>query len=138
MAIDDRLVETAENAMIEKRSVAGYAVAARYDRRIGRIVVTLQSGLELAFPARLAEGLETASVEDLSVIELSPSGLGLHWPKLDADLYVPSLLEGVFGSRSWMARELGAKGGSVRSLAKGDAARRNGKRGGRPRKTEKV
>jgi hypothetical protein len=26
----------------------------------------------------------------------------LHWPKLDADLYAPALLQGIFGSRKWM------------------------------------
>lgn len=29
---------------------------------------------------------------------LSPNALGLHWPLLDADLYVPGLIEGAFGS----------------------------------------
>lgn len=113
----------------------GAAIAARYDRRVGRIVVSLQSGLELAFPPRLAEGLQGASVEALSHIEITPSGLGLHWPQLDADLFVPGLIEGVFGSKAWMAREMGAKGGRTRSKAKAEAARANGKRGGRPRKT---
>lgn len=91
--------------------------------------------LELAFPPRLAKGLHGAGVEALSRIEITPSGLGLHWPELDADVFVPRLIEGVFGSKAWMARELGAKGGRTRSEAKAEAARENGKRGGRPRKT---
>jgi hypothetical protein len=82
----------------------------------------------------LAEGLEGASIEDLALIEISPSGLGLHWPRLDADLFVPALLEGVFGSQAWMAREMGARGGRARSAAKSQAARANGLKGGRPRK----
>jgi hypothetical protein len=114
---------------------AGVAVAARYDRRVGRIVVTLDTGLELSFPPRLAEGLQGAGVEALSRIEISPSGLGLHWPALDADLFVPGLIEGMFDSKAWMATEMGAKGGRTRSSAKAEAARQNGKRGGRPRKT---
>jgi hypothetical protein len=60
--------------------------------------------------------------------------LGLHFPTLDADLYLPSLLEGFLGSRRWMAAQLGKAGGSVTSSAKTAAARANGKRGGRPRK----
>ncbi|MCY4242048.1 MAG: DUF2442 domain-containing protein [Rhodobacter sp.] len=56
-----------------------------------------------AAPTRLLEGLAEAGPEALSMIEISPSGLGLHWPVLDADVYVPSLLDGVFGTRSWMA-----------------------------------
>jgi hypothetical protein len=57
----------------------------------------------------------------------------LHWPLLDADLYVPSLIEGAFGSRRWM-QQIGKVGGSIRSSIKAKAARENGKRGGRPRR----
>ncbi|MCF5706266.1 DUF2442 domain-containing protein [Pseudomonas syringae] len=93
----------------------------------------LNSGVELAIPPRLVEGMSEARPDQLDQIEVSPSGLGLHFPKLDADLYVPALLEGVLGSRSWMARQLGAMGSSVMSEAKAKAARANGKKGGRPR-----
>ncbi len=134
MATTEDTLKRAEAAMGRQRQ-ASAAIAARYDRRVGRVVVTLQSGLELAFPPRLAEGLQGAGVEALSRIEITPSGLGLHWPQLDADLFVPGLIEGVFGSKAWMAREMGAKGGRTRTEAKAQAARENGKRGGRPRKT---
>jgi hypothetical protein len=59
--------------------------------------------------------------------------LGLHWPKLDTDLYVPALLQGVFGSKQWMAQQLGAQGGRSRTAAKVAAARANGRKGGRPK-----
>jgi hypothetical protein len=98
------------------------------------VVVSLNSGLELAFPPHIAQGLEKAGPADLSEIELSPSGFGIHFPKLDAHLYLPALLQGVFGSKAWMAAQLGAAGGRARSFAKTAAARANGKRGGRPRK----
>src|SRR5437868_3887052 len=76
-----------------------------------------------------------ATPADLAQIEISPAGLGLHWPRLDADLYVPALLQGALGSKGWMARQLGAAGGRARSKAKVAASRENGRRGGRPRKT---
>jgi len=47
---------------------------------------------------------------------------------------VPGLLQGTFGTRRWMAGELGAAGGKARSTAKVAAARENGRKGGRPRK----
>ena len=81
----------------------GFAVSERYDRRSARIVIDLNTGVQVAFPSRLAEGLADASPEDLAEIEISPAGLGLHWPKLDADVYLPALLQGVFGSKRWMA-----------------------------------
>jgi hypothetical protein len=64
--------------------------------------------------------------------------LGLHFPELDADLYVPALLDGLFGSRRWIAAQNGRAGGKVQSEAKAQAARSNGARGGRPRKPVSV
>lgn len=107
------------------------AVAARY--RAGMIFVALSSGIEVRFPARLAQGLENAGPKDLAEIRIEARGLGLHWPKLDVDLYVPSLLQGVLGTRKWMA-EIGKLGGSAASAAKAKAAAQNGKLGGRPKK----
>ncbi|MFT4113546.1 DUF2442 domain-containing protein [Silvibacterium sp.] len=112
------------------------AITARYDRRLRRVVVQLSSNLGIFFSPADAEGLEQASPEQLDDIEISPSGYGLHFPKIDADLYLPSLLEGVFGSERWMASRMGMKGGLSTSPAKGNAARENGKKGGRPRKSE--
>ena len=86
-------------------------------------------------PVELIEGLAGAAPDDLADIEVTPAGLGLHWPKLDADVYVPALMQGVFGSRRWMAAQLGATGGKATSKAKGDAARANGRKGGRRPKT---
>jgi Protein of unknown function (DUF2442) len=108
------------------------AISARYDRRLGRIVIQLSSGLDLAFSPQNAPGLENAIPSQLRKIEVSPSGLGIHFPELDADLYLPALLQGFLGSKKWMATALGAAGGKSRSAAKASAARRNGKLGGRP------
>ena len=49
--------------------------------------------MQIAFPTRLAEGLAGASPADLAEIEeISPAGLGLHWPKLGL-VYVPAILQ---------------------------------------------
>lgn len=94
----------------------------------------LNTGVQMAVPVHLVEDLVGASPAELSQIEISPAGLGLHWPKLDADVYVPALLQGVLGSKSWMARQLGSEGGRTRTKAKAAAARENGRKGGRPKK----
>jgi hypothetical protein len=110
------------------------ATSAHYDRRIGRVVIALSSGLEIAFKPHDAQGLEQAKPEHLAVIEISPSGLGLHFPAIDADLYLPGLLDGFLGSRRWTAAAMGKAGGKVANDAKAAAARENGKLGGRPKK----
>lgn len=70
----------------------------------------------------------------LADIEVLGAGSGLHWAQLDVDLSVPRLLAGLFGTKAWMDRLRAAKAGSSRSALKAAAARKNGKRGGRPRK----
>ena len=113
MEITDEQMAAASAAMEERRA-QGHAVAARYDAPSGRLVVSLHDGVELAVPARLVEGLPDAEPADLAQIEITPTGLGLHWPRLDADVYAPGLMAGPLGSRRWMARQLGAQGGWLR------------------------
>ena len=133
MAVTEQSLSQAEERAEALRE-AGHAVAACYDRGTARIIIELSTGIELAVPPKLIEALAGASPDDLTEIEITPAGLGLHWPKLDADVYVPALLQGVFGSRRWMAAQLGASGGRARSAAKTSASRRNGRKGGRPPK----
>jgi hypothetical protein len=87
----------------ELRRHCPHAVAARYDRRIGRIMVRLNTGVELALAPRRIERLEHARPAQLAAIEISPSGFGLHFPLVDVDLHVPALLAGATGSLKWMA-----------------------------------
>lgn len=117
-----------------KRGQGPVATAARYDRQARRIVVSLDSGVDISFAPARAQGLEAASPADLGEIEITPSGLGLHFPKLDADLHLPALLDGLLGTRRWMAAQLGEAGGKARSAAKAAASRDNGRLGGRPSK----
>ena len=109
------------------------AVAARYDATTRRIVVDLTNGCTIIFPADRGQGLAGANDADLAQIEVLPGGEALHWETLDADLGVPQLIAGIFGSKLWM-RELGRRGGSATSDTKAAAVRENGKKGGRPRK----
>jgi len=128
--------ELATKRAERRRTSEPTAVEAHYDPDRSRIVIKLSTGDKVVFPPQRAQGLEGAKPSDLDVIEISPSGFGLHFPKLDADLWLPALLEGVFGSRKWIAARLGARGGRVKSKAKAKAARANGKLGGRPRKAK--
>jgi len=122
----------------ELRAAIPSAVAAHYDRKSKHIVIHLNSKLILSFSPKDVQGLERATSSQLEEIEISPSGFGIHFPRLDADLYVPGLLEGFLGSRKWMAARLGQLGGQSRSKAKKTASRENGRLGGRPKRRIRV
>lgn len=110
------------------------AVSAGYDSKTGRVTVDLVNGCTYMFPAHLVQDLAEASPADLATIEVDGVGFNLHWPKLDADLYVPALIAGVFGTRNWMTKALARQAGRATSAAKAAASRANGAKGGRPRK----
>jgi len=124
--IDAALQRGKDAALNEPR-----AAFARYDRKLGRMIVELTNGCTFSFPPHLAQGLETATEDQLAQVEILGRGYGLHWEALDADLSVPGLLVGLFGTRSHMAR----LAGRATSPAKAAAARENGAKGGRPRRS---
>ena len=137
MAITDRQMPAARSRTHELKSHVPQATGATYNPDTGLVCIRLSNGIVIGLPAAQTQGLETASTKDLSVIHISPSGYGIHFPELDVDLYLPALMEGIFGTKAWMA-ERGRKGGQAATKAKKAAARENGKLGGRPRKTEKA
>jgi Protein of unknown function (DUF2442) len=128
------LTDAQIDAALERGKVAHLyeprGTAARYDRLLDRIIVELTNGCTFTFPPRLAQGLENATEDQLAQVELLGAGSGLHWEALDADLSIPDLLVGLFGTKAFMARHAGR----VTSPAKAAAARVNGAKGGRPRK----
>lgn len=132
--IQDADFEAAARRGAQRLKKGPVAVAARYDQTSGRVVIELDSGLEIGFRPQQAQGLEAATPADLGEIEISPSGQGLYFPAIDADLYLPALLDGFLGSKTWMAARMGEVGGRATTQAKQAAARANGRLGGRPRK----
>lgn len=97
------------------------------------LIVKLSNGRRLVIPIEDIQGLGTATHEQIRNYELFGRGTGISFPELDVDLYVPSLIEGVYGNRRWMA-QLGRKGGKARTEAKRTAAQANGAKGGRPKR----
>lgn len=95
------------------------AVRAQYDRRGGRVMITLNNGAVVGFPLSALPGLEGATPDDLRRIEVEGGGYGLRVAKLDADISLPQLLADQLGS----------------TLMKGIVARAGGScEGGRPGK----
>ena len=116
------------------RAIEPRAARARYDRKLGRIVVDLTNSCVFAFPPRMAQGLGKATDNQLAEVEILGHGYGLHWESLDVDLSIPGRLDGIFGTRSYMAR----LAGRTKTPAKAAASRANGAKGGRPRKTARA
>ncbi len=135
--MENRITEAMAGFDLASRAGASAAAseprarAARYDAGTRRMIVDLTNGCTFTFPVQLAQGLSSAGNADLAEVEVLPGGEGLHWEKLDADLSLPRLVMGIFGSAAWM-RELGRKGGSAVPAAKRKAAPANGRKGGRP------
>jgi hypothetical protein len=134
MAIAEAEFNAANRRGRETRAAGPVAQKVRYDGRVKRLIVNLGVGVDLVFDPKKVQGLENATVLGLKRVEITPSGLGLHFPLLDADIYLPALLEGVLGTQRWAAVEMGRRGGVVSTKAKAQAARENGKLGGRPRR----
>jgi hypothetical protein len=87
----------------EVRMRSPRAVNAHYDTERDRVIIRLTTGIEIGLTPHDVEGLRGAAALDLAVIEVEELGLGIHFPRLDADLYVPALFEGILGSAKWMA-----------------------------------
>jgi len=107
----------AAKARGEARLRGPRAERAHYDAGRGRVIVRLTTGVEIGFAPQDAENVQSAKRDDLSVIEVDALGLGIHFPRLDADFCVPALLEGTLGSKSWIA----ARSDAAKSQNKGQA-----------------
>jgi hypothetical protein len=127
----DAQIDAALRRGQDARQYEPRASAARYDRCPDRVIVELTNGCTFTFPPRLVQGLHSATADQLAQVEILGAGSGLHWEALDADLSIPGLLAGLFGTKAYMAR----RAGQATSSAKAAAARANGAKGGRPRKS---
>jgi hypothetical protein len=107
------------------------AAEARYLTASRQLRIRLSNGASLSLPVSIIPELRNATPAQLAAVEILPGGDGLHWEKLDFTISVPGLVASLFGRSVWMS-ELGRLGGAQSTLAKAEAARRNGLRGGRP------
>jgi hypothetical protein len=115
----------------KKREVGPRAKGVEHIPALRLLIVELTNGRRLVLPIEEIQDLDKATHRQLQNYELLGSGTGISFPDLDVDLYVPALIEGVYGNRRWMA-QLGRKGGSAKSDAKRRASKTNGAKGGRP------
>jgi hypothetical protein len=128
----DRAIEHAKTVPSEPRVTE---VEYRPGPGLDLLILKFSDGHRDMIPREELQGLQSATKEQIARVEILGNGTGLHWPALNLDHYVPSLLRRVYGTKRWMA-EIGRSGGSVKSAAKKRAARVNGLKGGRPRRKE--
>lgn len=108
-------------------------VDARYEPREHVLKLMFRGGGGMVIPIHLISELAGQTAATLAKIDVSPAGDALSWRSLDVDIFVPGLVEDVFGARLFAAAT-GRRGGRRRTKAKAAAARLNGAKGGRPRK----
>jgi hypothetical protein len=130
----ERAIERARHLQREPRVTE---VEYRKGPGLDLFILKLSDGHRHVVPREDLQGLQSATKEQIARVEIIGHGTGLHWPALDLDHYVPSLLRRVYGTKKWMAK-IGRSGGSAKSPAKKRAARVNGLKGGRPRQNEAV
>ena len=106
------------------------AESATYDPEQDLVLVSLRGGFAFAFPPRAVDGFQGATATELSQVRISPSCDGLHWDGLNVDVSLTGLMTQALNLREWAPRIMG----QIRSEAKARAARKNGKKGGRPRR----
>lgn len=107
------------------------ASAVHYDAARGLVLVALRSGFAFAFPPDRVQGLVDRAAPELAAVRVSPGGDGLHWDELDVDVSLTGLMAEALNLREWAPRFMG----QARSDAKARAARLNGLKGGRPRRS---
>lgn len=108
----------------------GYALSLHYDREADAFIIGLRTGVRLTIPRIAVEELRDLTNAELEQVVLTPSGGGIRYAPLDLDISVPGLVRDMTGAADWLAR-----GGSTKTPAKVQAARKNGAKGGRPKKT---
>jgi hypothetical protein len=108
LTMDEQIDAAIERAQHEPDLPA--AISATYNEPLDAIVVVMEGGRRLLLPRLELQDLENATPAQLSEIEIH-AGVGLGWPQLDVDHYLPYLLAGQYGSNAWM-RSLESRGRS--------------------------
>ena len=107
-------------------------VQAYYDGFSDAIILTMKNGLSLRLPRATISELRKTTAKQLEHIEISPLRDSISIEAADVDIYVPGLLNDLMGDM--LRKELSRSGGKATTAAKAEAARANGRKGGRPHK----
>ena len=125
---DSHLVTEQEYERARMRPGEPIPVSVRYDPGSDRLVVAMSNGVEVAIPRMAIRGFAEARPEQLEDPE--PVGGSVYWPGIEELLDVQETVIDLFDIRTHLARIAA----SVRTPATAIASRKNGSKGGRPRK----
>jgi hypothetical protein len=97
--------------------------------------LSFRDGTRLSIPTCRIEELHSFSAVELKkfTIEISPVRDALSFEEIDLQIYIPDLLSDLYGPQIFA--ETGRVGGKRSTPRKSAAARENGRKGGRPRKS---
>ena len=109
----------------------------RYHAKHDRIELTMAHGWSLVIDRKAIEELAHVPPAQMKEMGLSPAGTALHLEKQGIHISVEGLIVSLM-PRSLFARIVGQRGGAAKSAAKASASRRNGLKGGRPRKEKRA
>lgn len=100
----DKEIKLAKKAGKEAYLNEPRAVSVKYNKKTGRVIIDLITGVSFMFPASMAEELVDVSKSDLSDVSILADGFAIYWEKIDVALSVPDLFKGIFGSKAWMKK----------------------------------
>ena len=102
-AVDLTTDEEMDTALAEARTLPPepHAISAVYNRVEDTITLRLDSGRRLVLPREDMQGLQDATPEQISDIQIF-FGVDICWPQLNLDHNLRSLLSHRYGSDQWM------------------------------------
>jgi hypothetical protein len=125
--------EALKSARLRERT-ATKICSAHYDLGRDVVVADLSTGASLVVPRRAIPGFARAAKSKLGDVEITPGGEGLWSESVDDGVLLEQLL--VFAAGEATLGTIGARiNASKRSAARAAASRRNGAKGGRPKKS---
>ena len=77
-------------------------VDASYHGDLDLFIFKISNGRRLVIPREDIQGLENASAAEAADIEITANRVGIRWPQIDVDHYLPNMLEGRYGNDAWM------------------------------------
>jgi hypothetical protein len=107
-------------------------VTARFRPKSDVLVLTLRSGIMLAFPRAHVREIARIDPQNVGLVEVQPGGDGISFLSHDIDISIPGLLADELGAL--FARAIDKRRRGKTSSKKGSVSPKNDERGGRRRK----